>query len=83
MLTIAHSLMVHTRILEVYIHFLLMYMIYYIFTVLPIKDMINENGEPTTLFKLATGKTISVSHLPMQFFHVLYKNLLYMLGQRR
>ena len=39
--TIAHSLMVHTRVLEAYIHFALMYTTDHILPVLPIKDMIN------------------------------------------
>ena len=34
-----------------------------IFPVLPIKDMINEDGDPTTPHKLATGTKPSVSHL--------------------
>ena len=39
--TVAHSLMVHARVLEVYVHFKLMYTIDHIFLVLPIKDLIN------------------------------------------
>ena len=46
--TVAHSLMVHARFLEVYVHFTLMYTTDHIFTVLPIKDLINEYGYPTT-----------------------------------
>ena len=34
-----------------------------IFLVLPIKDMINEDGDPTTPHKLATGTKPSVSNL--------------------
>ena len=52
--TITHSLMVHARVSEVYIHFALMYIIYHIFLVLLIKDLINEDGDPTMPFKLAT-----------------------------
>ena len=52
--TVAHSLMVHTRVPEVYVHFALMYMTDHIFPVLPIKDLINEGGDPTTPHKLAT-----------------------------
>ena len=65
--TIANSLMVHARVLEEYIHFALMYTTYHIFLVLPIKYLINENGEPTTPFKLATGTKPSVSHLRVLF----------------
>ena len=38
-----------------------------IFPVLPIKDLINEDGDPTTPQKLATGTKPSVSHLPVLF----------------
>ena len=58
--TISHSLMVHVRVLEAYINFELMYAIDNIFMVIPIKDPINENGNPTTPFKLATGTKPSV-----------------------
>ena len=74
--TIAHSLMVHVIFLEAYISFELMYTTDHIFPVLPIKDLINEDGKPTTPFKLATGTKPSVSHLRMLFFHVLYGKLL-------
>ena len=39
----------------------------HIFPVLPIKDLINEDGDPTTPYKLATGMKPSVSHLPVLF----------------
>ena len=65
--TIAHYLMVHARVSEAYIHFALMYTTDHIFLVLPIKDMINEDGKPTTPFKLTTGTKPSLSHL-----HVLF-----------
>ena len=60
--------MVNTRVLEVYIHFTLMYTTYHIFPVLQIKDIINEDGDPTTPHKLATGTKPSVSHLRVLFF---------------
>ena len=65
--TVAHSLMVHARVPEVYVHFALMYTIDHIFPVLPIKDVMNEDGDPTTPHKLAAGTKPSVSHL-----HVLF-----------
>ena len=65
--TVAHALMVHARVLEIYVHFALMYTTDHIFTVLPIKDLINEDGDPTMTYKLATGTKPSVSHL-----HVLF-----------
>ena len=58
----AHYIMVHDRVLEAYIHFELMYMADNIFPVLAIKDLINEDGDPTTPFKLATCTKPSVSH---------------------
>ena len=67
LLTIAHSLMVNARVLEACIHFALMYTTDHIFPVLPIKDMINEDGDPTTPFKLVTGMKPSVSHLRVLF----------------
>ena len=57
--TITHYLMVHTKVLEPYIHFAFMYTTDHIYPVLPIKDMINKEGNPTTPFKLATGTSWS------------------------
>ena len=44
-----------------------MHTIYHIFPVIPIKDLINEDGNPKMPYKLATGTKPSVSHL-----HVLF-----------
>ena len=72
--TVAHALMVHVRVPEVYVHFALMYTTDHIFPVLPIKDLINKDGDPTTPYKLATGAKHSVSHLPVLFSPcVVYK----------
>ena len=65
--TVAHYLMVHARVPEVYVHFALMYTTDHIFSVLPIKDLINKDGDPTTSHKLATGTKPSVSHLRVLF----------------
>ena len=54
--------MVHARVSEGYIHFSIMCRTDYILPVIPIKDLINEDGELTTPFKLATGTKPSVSH---------------------
>ena len=67
MRTVAHSLIVHARVPEVYVLFSLMYTIDNIFTVIPIKDLINEDGDPTTPHKLATGTKPSVSYLRVLF----------------
>ena len=56
--TVAHYLMVHARVPEVYVHFVLMYTTDHIFPVLPIKDLINKDGDPTTPHKLATGPNL-------------------------
>ena len=68
MRTIAHSLMVHARVQENYIHCALLYTTDHIFPVLPKKDLINEDGDPTTPYKLATGTKPSVSHLRVLFY---------------
>ena len=67
MRTVAHALIVHARFPEVYVHFALMYTTDHIFPVLPIKDLINKDGNPTTPHKLATGTKPSVSHLRVLF----------------
>ena len=67
--TVANSLMVHARVPEVYVHFALMYTIDHIFLVLPIKDLINEDGGPITPHKLETGtKPFSVTFIYVIFF---------------
>ena len=45
-----------------------MYTTDHIFPVLPIKDLINKDGDPTTPYKLATVMKPSVSHLCVLFF---------------
>ena len=65
--TIAHALMVHARVPEIYVHLALTYTTDHIFPVLPVKDLINEDGDPTTPYKLATGTKPSVSHLRVLF----------------
>ena len=59
--------MVYALVLEAFIHLTLMYTAYHIFTVLPIKDLINEDGKPTTPYKIATGVKPSISHLRVLF----------------
>ena len=65
--TVAHDLMVHSRVPEVYVHFALIYTTDHIFPVLLIKDLTNKDGNSTTPHKLATDTNPSVSHL-----HVLF-----------
>ena len=80
--TAAHSLMVHARVPELYVHFTVMYMSDHIFPVLPIKDLINEDGDPSTPHKLVTVTKTSVSHLRVLFFNVFYVELRRVLRQR-
>ena len=65
--TVAHSLMVHSRVPEGYVHFALIYMTDHIFPVLPIKYLINKGGNPTMPHKLETGTKHPVSHLSVLF----------------
>ena len=65
--TVAVFLIAHYKVPEVYVHFALMYTIYHIFPVLPITDLMNEDGDPTTPHKVATGTKPSVSHLRVLF----------------
>ena len=71
--TIAHSLMVNARVLEMCIQFALMYTEDHILLVLPIKDLINKDSKTTTPLKVVTGLKPSVSNSWVLFFHVLYK----------
>ena len=65
--TIANSLMVHAQFSEYYINLALMYTPDHILPVLKIKDLINEDGDPTTPFKLTTGIKPSILHLYVLF----------------
>ena len=65
--TVAHSLMVHSGVTEAYVHFALMYTKDNIFPVIPTKYLINEDGDPSRPYKLATDTKPSVSHLRVLF----------------
>ena len=67
MRTVAHAIMVHARVPEVYVHFTLMFTTDQIFPFLLFKDLINEDGNPTKPHKLATDTKPSVSHLRVLF----------------
>ena len=66
--TVAHSLMIHARVPEVYMNFALMYRTDHIFMILSIKDLIKKYGDTTTPHKVAPGKKSSVSYLRVLFF---------------
>ena len=59
--------MIHARVPEAYVHFVLIYTTDHIFPVLPTKDLINKDGDPTTPHKLATGMKPSVLNLCVLF----------------
>ena len=80
--TIAHTLMVDARVLEAYIHFALMYTADHILLVLPIRDLINKDGDPTTPFKLATGTKPSVSHLQLLSCPYVVRNTTAHIGKK-
>ena len=65
--TISQSLMVQAQVSEAYVHFALMYTTDNIFLILPIKDLINKDNDPTRPYKLATGTKPSISHLCVLF----------------
>ena len=65
--------MVHAIVPEVYVHFALMYTTDHIVPVLPIKYLINEDDDPITPHKLATGTKPSVSHLHVLFFQCVVR----------
>ena len=78
--TIAHSLMVHSRVSEAYFYFVLIFMEDHILPVLSIKDLINEDRNPTTPYKLETGSKLQYCIHLFYFVRVLCKNPLHMLG---
>ena len=57
--TVAHSLMVNARVPEAYVDFTLMYTTDHFISVLTIKDIINEDGDPTMPYKLEIGTKVS------------------------
>ena len=59
--------MVNARVTEAYFHFSLMYTMDNIFPVIPIKDLINKDGDTTTSHKFTTGTKPSVSNLRVLF----------------
>ena len=65
--TVAHSLMVHAGVPEVFFYFALMYTTDHISPVLPIKDIINDDDDPRTPHKLTIGTKTEVSHLRVLF----------------
>ena len=66
--TISHSIIVHTRVLDKYIHFNLYKRLIIYFPSYQMKRLINQDVEPTTPHNLASGTKSSVSNLWVLFF---------------
>ena len=66
-------MMVHARVAEEYIHHAVMYAAHRVFPVLPIKDLVNEQGEPCTPSELMHGEKPPVRHLITLFCPVIVK----------
>ena len=49
--------------------------------VLPIKYLMNEDGDPAMSFKLATGKKTSIMHIRVLFCPCVVQKMLHMLGK--
>ena len=65
--TITHLLMVHARVSDEYINFVLIYTTHPIFLDLTIKYLVNQDCEPTMPHKLETGTKPSLSNLLFLF----------------
>ena len=59
--------MVYPQVSDKYIYFVLMYTTDHIVTVIPIKHLVNQEGEPTIPHKLKTGTKNQVSNLSVLF----------------
>ena len=81
--TISHSIMVTAWVSDEYIHFSLIYTTGRILPVLPIKHLVNQDGEPTTPNKLATDTKLQYQKYLLYSFQLLYKLHPQMLTQRR
>ena len=79
LLTITHSIMVHALVSDRYIYIALMDMTDHISTVLPIKYLVNQDGEPIIPCKLATGTNIQYQNHVFYSVYVLYKRQMHML----
>ena len=74
--------MVHARVLD-NTHFVVIFTSHHICTVLPIKHLINQEGEPITLHKLANGTKYSVSNIRVLVCPCVVKKRLHTLTERR
>ena len=65
--TIKHSIMLHARVSDKYIHFALIYTTDNIFPIIPIKHLLNQEGETTTPHKLENVIKPTLSNLCILF----------------
>ena len=73
--TVAHSLMVHARVPEAYVHFVLMYATNHIFLVLPIKGIIMRMAIQQRHTNFQQVRNLQYDIYACYFVHVLYKSL--------
>ena len=76
--TIAHSCMVHAGVLEACVNISLLYTADHILLLLPIKGLINKEGNPTKPFKITTGTKPLLSNLRVLFCpYIVRKSTVY------
>ena len=80
---IAYLLIVHVRVLEAYIGFTLMHTADDILPIIAIKYPIKKYDKPVTPLKSKQVRNLSYHLFVFYFVHVLYIQLLQMLGQWR
>ena len=66
--------MVLAQVSDEYFHFVLIFMTDYIFPVLPIKNLINKDGDPAATHKMETGTKPSLSNLLVLFYPCVVPN---------
>ena len=71
--SIAHSLMVFARVNDDYTHHALIFAAHHIIPVLPLKDLVNEQGDPVTPIELMTNKKAMIRHLRTLFCPCIIK----------
>ena len=70
--TITHLIMVHKWVSNKYIHSALMYTTDNAFTVLPMKNLVNQSVEATTPRKLETGTNLHYQNYVFYSVRILY-----------
>ena len=70
--TITHSIILHTQVLDKYIHFELIYTTGYILPVIPIKHLVNQDGGPTTPKNWKMTQNLQNQTYMFYYVHMLY-----------